>query len=329
METVLITGGTGLLGKALTKALLDKGYAVIVLTRESQFAMGSRQWAIGSRQWAIGNGQLASGRISYAQWDLKKQLIDSSAISRADHVIHLAGASLAEKRWTAKRKKEIVDSRVKSGELLVKAMQETPNKVKTVISASGIGWYGADSMIPNPQPFKETDPSANNFVGQICQQWEDSMEPVKEQGKRFVKFRIGVVLSREGGALNEFMKPIKFGIAAILGSGKQVISWIHIDDIVGLFITAIENKQLDGIYNAVTPFPVSNKALTIELAKQKRGKWFIPVHVPSFAVKLIVGEFSSEVLNSSTVSCEKIQHSGFVFKYPAIKDALRQLFANP
>ena len=307
MITVLITGGTGLIGRALTKALLEKNYNVIILSRSTA------------------NDQPAAANLSYAQWNIKEQTIDKHAVTRADYIIHLAGAGVADRRWTKKRKQEIVDSRVKSGELIVKALKETSNKVKAIISSSGIGWYGADPVMPNPHPFTEDDPADDAFLGQTCEQWQKSLTPVTELGKRLVIFRTGIVLSNEGGALKEFEKPLQFRLGAILGNGKQIISWIHIEDLVQLYVTAIENEKINGVYNAVSPAPVSNKQFTLGLARIQKGKLFIPVYVPSFVLKLMLGEMSTEVLKSATVSCYKILDAGFSFSYPALDGALKNL----
>jgi uncharacterized protein (TIGR01777 family) len=171
----------------------------------------------------------------------------------------------------------------------------------------------------------ETDAAAKGFLGETCQLWEQSVAPVEELDKRLVKVRTGIVLSNEGGALAEFKKPVNFGIAGILGNGKQVVSWIHIDDLCRLYIYAIENEQLSGSYNAVAPEPVTNKTLTIELAQKMKGKFFIPLHVPSFILKIMLGDRSIEVLKSTTVSCAKIKQTGFSFLYPTINAALEQL----
>ena len=233
MSTVLITGGTGLIGKVLTTALLERGYNVIILTRK-----------LSSEGVLRTNDELHSSqadKLSYALWDIKKQSINHNAISKADYIIHLAGASVAEKRWSTKRKNEIVESRTNSSGLLVKALSEIDNKVKAVISASGIGWYGSPASVLSEtkgtlkNPFIETDPPAEDFLGETCRRWEASVEPAALMGKRFVKFRTGIVLSNEGGALSEFKKPLRFGLATILASGKQIISWIHIDNLVRLY----------------------------------------------------------------------------------------------
>ena len=206
----------------------------------------------------------------------RSQTIDKDAISAADFIVHLAGAGIADKRWTKKRKKEIRDSRVKSSELIVKSLQEIPNNVKAVISASAIGWYGADPVIPNPKPFREDDPPDAGFLGETCKQWEASIEPVTNLGKRIVKLRTAIVLSNKGGALKEFKKPLRFGVAPFLGNGRQVMSWIHIDDLVRLYITAIEDEKLSGVYNAVAPNPVSNKTFTLKLAAANQRTIFHP-----------------------------------------------------
>ena len=306
METVLITGGTGLIGKALTQALIERGFNVIILTRHPNDKQKTK-----------------NDKLSFAAWDVNKQTLDKEAFAKADYIIHLAGASVAEKRWTAKRKQEIVSSRVESGELIVESLKKIPSKVKTVISATAIGWYGPDKN--DEKEFTEDDPSSNDFLGQTCKQWEAAIEPASFLGKRLVKLRIGIVLSNEGAAYVEFKKPLKFGLATILGNGKQIVSWIHIDDLIRAILFAMEDEKMEGVYNAVAPHSVSNKELVLEIARKERGKSYIPVHVPSFALKIRLGEMSVEVLKSATVSSEKIQQAGFIFQYPDLASAISQL----
>ena len=306
MVTVLITGGTGMIGKALTQALTERGFNVIILTRH------------------ISNEQKTKNdKLSYAIWNVEKQTIDKNAFAKADYIIHLAGASVEEKRWTKKRKQEIVSSRVDSGKLIADSLKNLPNKVKTIVSATAIGWYGPDKN--DGKKFTEGDPSSNDFLGQTCKQWEAAIEPASFFGKRLVKLRIGIVLSNDGGAYSEFKKPMKFGFATILGNGKQIVSWIHIDDLIRAILFAMENEKMEGVYNAVAPHPVSNKELVLEIARKERGRSYFLVHVPTFALKIRLGEMSIEVLKSATVSSEKIQHAGFIFQYPDIVSAVDHL----
>lgn len=304
MQTVLITGGSGLIGKRLTKLLNDKGYHVIILSRSLKEKQNS-------------------GQVSYALWDIKKQTIDVQAVQSAGIILHLAGAGVVDKRWTDTYKKEILESRVQSSKLIIDTLQKHSNQVKTIVSASAIGWYGADKE--HGKYFTETDKPAEDFLGQTCVLWEQSVLPAAVMNIRVCSLRTGIVLSNEGGALAEFKKPIKFGIAAILGSGKQMISWIHVDDLCRMYIYAIENNVMNGSYNAVANTPVTNKELTLKFAEKIKGKFFIPLHVPAFILKIILGGSSIEVLKSASVSNKKIKEAGFTFLYPSIEAALSEL----
>jgi hypothetical protein len=307
METILITGGSGLVGRTLTGLLLKKGYQVIILTRKI-------------------TDKNPKPNLKYALWDIKNNFIDVEAIQASDYIIHLAGAGVVDKKWTATYQQEIVDSRVNSSSLIIETLKNNPNKVKALISSSAIGWYGPDLSL-NHQ-FVETDKYDDSFLGNTCKLWEDSVDPAQQMGIRVCKLRTGIVLSKEGGALKEFLKPIKLGVAAILGDGKQMVSWIHIDDLCRMFLHAIENKELSGSYNAVAPHPVSNKNLTLTLAKLIKGVFFMPSYVPSFILKLMMGKRSIEVLKSCYVSAEKISKSGFTFFFPSIEVALNDLFTK-
>ncbi len=311
MATVLITGGTGLIGKHLTGKLRKQGHHIIILTRH------------------LPDEAAKDPGINFAKWDIGNQTIDIAAIQQADHIIHLAGAGVAEKRWSAKRKKEIVESRTQSSALLIKAIQETPNNIRTVVSSSAIGWYGADPKIPNPHPYMETDAPDGGFLGETCRQWEESIRPVEGLGKRLVILRTGIVLDNEGGALREFKKPVYFGVAGIMGNGKQMVSWIHIDDICNMYVSAIEREEFSGVYNAVAPKPVSNKELTLHLAHAMKGNFYLPAHVPAFVLKTMLGEMSTEVLKSTTVCSDKIRKAGYDFQFPAIEGAIDHLIKHP
>ena len=304
MQTVLITGGTGLVGKALTKHLAGKGYRIVILTREPANKQNNQS-------------------VSYAAWDIKKQTIDVEAVKSADFIIHLAGAGVVAHKWTAAYKKEIVESRTLSSKLLIDTLKSNTHKVKAIVSASAIGWYGADKETGHS--FIESDKAADDFLGQTCLLWEQSIEPAAAAGIRVCKLRTGIVLDNNGGALAEFKKPVRFGIAGILAGGKQIVSWIHIDDLCRMYSHAIENDGVIGSYNAVAPRPVSNKELTLQLAKSIRGSFFVPMHVPGFVLKLMMGDRSKEVLKSTTVSCAKIKETGFTFLYPSLEAALEEL----
>jgi len=310
MATVLITGGTGTIGKRLHAMLVEKGYQVIILTRNVEKA------------------KQQSPAIAFAGWDVSKRYIDVNAVQRADYIIHLAGANVADGRWTDDRKQEIVNSRTQSSALLVKALQENSNKVKAVISASATGWYGADTQTSLQFGFKEDEPADTDFLGETCRLWEQSIQPVQALGKRLVILRTGIVLSKDGGAYVEFKKPLKGGLATIMGSGKQVVPWIHAEDICRMYVYAIEHENIKGVYNAVAPHPVPNKQLILTIAKKVNPHFYITVHAPAFALKLALGEMSVEILKSVTANADKIIATGFNFLYPVIDKAVDELAAK-
>jgi uncharacterized protein (TIGR01777 family) len=304
MQTVLITGGTGMVGSSLTQLLLSKGYQVIVLTRQPRISK-------------VPN-------LSYAVWDIAKGYIDPLAIGKAHTIVHLAGAGVADKRWSKNRKQEIVDSRVLSGALLVKYLTENAHQVKTVVSASAIGWYGPDNAQSLMNGFVETDPVDGAFLGATCKSWEDSVKPIETVGIRLVTLRIGIVLNKQGGALAEFIKPAQFGLATIFGNGKQIVSWVHHHDLCRMILFGIETASLKGVYNAVSPDPISNKDLIIAITKKLRG-FYLPIPVPAFVLEIMLGEMSIEILKSAKVSSTKMQNAGFEFDYPTLNYALNDL----
>ncbi|MBL7758676.1 MAG: TIGR01777 family oxidoreductase [Chitinophagaceae bacterium] len=310
MATIIITGGTGLIGQALTKALTGRGDEVVILTRHPE-------------------KYKAQPGITYAGWDPARHWIDPEVWPKATAVIHLAGAGVADKRWTKARKQEIRDSRVQGGEAIVKALSSQKHQVQVVISASGIGWYGPDPRIPNPDPFREDAPAADDFLGQTCLAWEQSLQPLEELNIRVVKLRTAIVLSRAGGALKEFSRPLRGGIGAIMGNGRQFISWINIDDLVRIYLFALDHPNCKGSFNAAAPSPVSNQQFTEQLGQQLRGRFFIPVYIPAFLLRWIMGEMSVEVLKSATVSCSRLHVEGFQFLYPELQPALRHLLGKP
>jgi uncharacterized protein (TIGR01777 family) len=301
-KTILITGGTGLLGMELARLLKQKGYRLHLLSR---------------------SGKCPAPYDELFIWDVYNGTIDERAIQSADAIIHLAGEGIADQRWTEKRKLEIIDSRVKSIGLLKNAARKL--KVNPIfISASAIGFYGG---ITTDKVFTEADAPATDFLGTSCRKWEEAADTLSEIAPRVVKIRIGIVLSDKGGALPKMAAPVKMGVGAALGSGKQHVPWIHIQDIARVFVHALENEHMKGVYNAVAETHCTNRELTKTIAKVlKRPFW--PIPVPAFGLKLLFGEMSAAFLEGSPVSNEKLIRSGFYFNFPELEPALKNLLLN-
>ena len=296
MATILITGGTGLVGSHLRKRLEDKGYDVSILGRTRKNKKS----------------------IPTYIWDWSKQEIENEAIDTADYIIHLAGANIAGKKWTVNRKQLILDSRVKTGKLLFDKIKERNRDLKAFISASAIGYYGA---ITSDKLFTETDPAANDFLGDTCSLWEKSADRFKESGIRTVKIRTGVVLTSQGGALSKMITPVKLGIGSAIGSGKQYLPWIHIDDLCGIYIKAIEDTQMRGAYNAVAPDHKTNQEFMRVLAHVLKRPFLFP-NVPAITMKLMFGKMSQMLLDGSRVSADKIVSTGYNFQFAELELAL-------
>ncbi len=296
-QKILITGASGLIGTRLTELLLAGGYSVVHLGRVKKMT-----------------------HVQPFVWDVEKNEIDLEAIGETDAIIHLAGAGIADERWTASRKKEIVESRTRSTGLLLDALKKEKHSVKSFISASAIGYYG----FGEDEVFVEESNSGSDFLAQVTKQWEGEVNKVSSLGIRLVKLRIGVVLSSQGGALEKMTKPVRFGLGSPLGSGKQYLSWIHIDDLCALFIKAIEDEKVVGTYNAVADW-TTNAEMTKTIASVLKRPLWLP-NVPSFILKVILGEMADIVLKGSKVSSQKILRTGFQFKYPALMEALENLF---
>ena len=300
-ESVLLAGGTGLVGDRLCQILLQNGYRVIILSRK----------------------KYSNGNIPVYEWDIDNGLIDENAILRADYVINLTGAGIADKRWTPERKKILIESRTKSTALLLATFQKLNHFPKAYLSAAAIGFYGnrADEILD------EDSSSGNGFLSECCIAWENAVQEITNIGIRTVVCRIGVVLSTQGGALAETIKPMRFGLASFFGTGKQYYSWVHIDDLCNIFLRGIEDETLSGTYNAVAPNPVTNKEFT-KILKYCYPKFTILAPVPSFVMRLILGEMADVVLTSSIVSSAKIEQEAFVFQYPDLTFALKDLLAR-
>lgn len=296
-KKILITGPSGLIGTRLTELLLQKGYQVWHLSRTKK-----------------------KGIPSFT-WDVEKGIMDTKALEGVDAIVHLAGAGVADKRWTESRKKEILESRTKSSALLYKTLAGANHSVKSVISASAIGYYGFGF---GEEVFKEDSRSGNDYLAQVTKQWEESVDTISSLNLRVVKLRIGIVLSNKGGALVEMARPIRWGIGAALGNGKQYLSWIHLDDVCAMFIKAVEDETMQGAYNAVSGDWVTNKALTQRIAKVLKKPLLLP-NVPAFVMKILIGEMAVIVINGSKISADKIKETGFVFRYSNLEKALESL----
>jgi uncharacterized protein len=296
-QRVLITGASGLIGTRLTQLLTSSGYAVAHLSRSK------------------------SSKMQTYTWDVEKQMIEKDALRNVDAIIHLAGANVAEKRWTTKRKKELTDSRVNSTRLLYNELKKGNHQVKAFICASAIGYYGFDN---GQKTFTETDSAGSDFLASLTEKWEKEADKIAGLGIRIAKLRTGVVLSKEGGALAPIAKTVRNLVGAPLGSGKQYVSWVHLEDICGMFIHLLENDQLSGAYNGVANKPVSNAELTRVVANELDKPLLLP-HVPAFALKLALGEMANIVLRGSKSSNEKIVKAGYKMKFPEIREAVANL----
>jgi uncharacterized protein (TIGR01777 family) len=296
---ILLTGGSGLIGKSLTKLLLDKGYVVSHLSRSPG----------------------KNPRVKTYLWDVHTGQIDAACIEGVDTIIHLAGAGVADKRWTNKRKKELVESRTKSIRLIYELLKSKQHKVTSVISASATGYYGdrGDMLLT------EDSKPADDFLAECCIAWEKAVDEGEELGLRIVKFRTGVVLNKKGGALPQMATPVKWYVGSPLGDGKQWIPWIHWHDVQKLYLYAIMNNKLSGIFNMVAPVPVTNQEMTHAVAKQLHKPLWAP-KVPEFVLDILLGEMSAVVVGSTKVSPQKIEEAGFKFDYPELEGALKEIY---
>lgn len=295
---MLLAGGTGLIGSRLQTLLREKGHAVRLLTRTPH---GENQYA----------------------WDPERGMLDAAALSGGvQAVVNLAGAGIAERRWTAARKRAIVESRTKSAALLREAFQQGNQRPEVYVSASAIGYYGASGE----QLVHEHDaPAGGGFLVETCRAWENAADEVAALGIRTVKLRIGIVLDQTGGALREIVRPMRFGLAAYFGDGRAWYSWIHRDDVCRAILWAIENQGVEGVFNAVAPNPVRNRDLVKSAAKVRRRPAIL-APAPVFALRLLLGEMADAILQSNRVSAEKLLQAGFSFQHPQLDDALAEIF---
>jgi len=298
--TILITGATGLVGQELVSLLLQNGHTVHYLSTSN-------------------NKLVTNSNYKGFYWNPKTAEIDTDSLADVEVIVHLAGASVA-KKWTKSYKDEIIDSRVLSTKLLFQTLQNTPNKVKQIVSASAIGIY-PDSLT---NIYHESDLDIDvSFLGNVVKLWENEVNQFEKLQLIVSKIRIGIVLAKNGGALQEMVKPIQYGVGAAFGSGEQYQSWIHIQDLVAIFYHVIENK-LPGIYNGVSPYPVTNTELTKSIAKTLNKPFFLP-NIPKFVMQLILGEMHQILFSSQHVSCRKLLDENFQFKFASLDKALNDL----
>lgn len=293
----MITGGSGLIGRQLTEVLVAGGYKVNWLSRSKKQVPG----------------------VAVFLWDIDTEFIEEGAFDGVDVIIHLAGEGIADKRWTASRKKIIIESRTRSTEFLIKKLREIPNKVTAVICASAIGFYEANTNSIISEEYK----TGKGFLSESVSIWENATKKFTELPIKLLTLRIGIVLSKNGGAYKELIQTKSLGVLPLMGNGKQIYSWIHIKDVCGIIIYLLQNN-LSGIYNAVAPAPVSQKHLMQTVKKYSKGFQII-IPVPALGLKLVLGEMSNAVLNSQTISGEKILKAGYKFKFSNIEDAINDL----
>ncbi|MEL1254850.1 TIGR01777 family oxidoreductase [Flavobacterium sp. DGU38] len=296
-KNVLLTGGTGFIGKHLTSVLIANGFSVSVLSRSPR---------------------KSADFITYYQWNPDRNYIDENAVLNADFIIHLAGEGIVEKRWTEKRKKAIIESRIKPIELIHSVLQKHNKFPEAFVSASAVGIYGA---VTSHEICTEETPTANDFLGTTCQIWEDTAAKIESLGIRTVKVRTGIVLGRNEGFLKKLKPSFKWGFGSILGTGNQYVPWIHIQDLCAIYLKAIQDKETSGSYNATVLDNTTNAILSKTLANLYGYSVWLP-KVPAFVLKLILGEMSIAVLTGQRVSPEKIKKTGLKFQFEDLKTAL-------
>lgn len=294
---ILISGATGLIGTQLVKQLRARNHSVHILTRKK------------------------TGKPDEFVWDLKNNFIEDKAFEGIDTIIHLAGANIG-KRWTKHYKKEIISSRVDTAQLILNKAKELNIYINSYISSSGINYYGtytSDKIIDEKSEILHKD-----FLSDVCSLWEKSALKFNEISKRIVYIRTAPVLSETGGTFESLKKISDFNLASGIGSGQQWFNWIHIDDLINIYIKAVEDNNMNGAYNAVADEILTNKIFMKLLAKTNK-KLFFPINIPGFMIKLLMGEMSEIILEGTRISNKKIKSEGFVFKFPDLKESLKDL----
>ena len=306
---VIIAGGSGLIGRELTVLLSGAGDQVIILSRNPQKVTGLP----------------ASAKA--VQWDAKTLQDWALHIETADAIINLTGENLSGEgilptRWTAERKRRLVDSRVNSGLVLTQAIEKSSRKPTVFLQASGIGYYGTHPS----RTFTEQDPGGDDFSANLCKEWEASSQPVEAMGVRRVITRNGVVLSTKGGALRPILLPYRMFVGGPLGDGRQIYSWIHIADEVAAIQFLMHNGQANGVFNLTSPNPMSNAEFGRTVARVMKRPHYFPL--PAFVMKLAFGEVAGMVLEGQKVIPQQLLNAGFNFKFPVLQDALADLLTR-
>lgn len=298
-KKIIIAGGTGLIGSRLVELLDPEQYEIKILTRSSRSS---------------------NGRIQYIQWDTKSEKLDKQDLESAFAIINLAGAGIADERWTDSRKMQITDSRTSAAKTLEKALSGLNTRPDVYIGASAVGYYGDRS----DEILKEDAHAGSGFLAEVCQQWEDAHQKIESLVSRHCILRIGIVLSTKGGALKEILNAAKTGVYGYFGNGRAYYPWIHIDDLCSMIITALENKDISGVYNAVGPDPIPIKQLVVSVKHAKNSPGLV-MPVPVFALRVIMGEMANMLIASMRAVPEKIMQTGFSFKWSNAEEAIRDL----
>ncbi|MCF8241347.1 MAG: TIGR01777 family oxidoreductase [Melioribacteraceae bacterium] len=298
----LITGATGLIGRNIIDKLKTRGDEIVVISRSAQKAKSKLPMV-----------------NEYIEWNYDNSVDISSRIKNVDAVIHLAGENVMARRWNEEHKKRVLDSRIKSTDALVNQIAKMDKKPEVFICASASGYYGSSET----ETFVEDSNPGNDFLAEVSKQWENSAAEVEKFGVRRVSIRTGIVLSKEDGALAKMLTPFKLFVGGPLGSGRQWFPWIHIDDLVNLFIFPLENKNLTGPVNGVAPGIVKMKDFAKTLGKVINRPALFPV--PGFILKLVLGEGAKAVLEGADIKPKRTQEAGFRFSHPELKNALEDL----
>lgn len=302
---VVVTGGTGFIGRALVRRLVDAGHHVTVLVRRDP-----------------GRGPDVPGGVTWQKWDVRSGTSLAAVIETADAVVNLAGEPIAGKRWTARQKERIVRSRVDATTAIVEAIRGAGRKPAVMINASAVGYYGpcGDEDVP------ESAPKGRGFLSETTAQWEDAARSVESAGVRLVLLRIGVVLGEGGGALGKMLLPFKLFLGGPIGTGRQWFPWIHLDDVVGVMLFALERRELSGPVNLAAPENVTMRGFSTALSKALHRPSWLPV--PGFALRILLGEMSGMLLTGQKVRPDRLMSAGYPFKHPGLEEALRSVLRD-